>query len=1149
MKKRPFFKRICAAALAAVMLLAFAPAGVSASGDAEAPGFSRNNAAAIYATGEAAFAKSDYDFSAKWIWSPSDDGSLNRWMAFRKDVTLTASDLEGEITAKIAADTKYWLWINGELAVFEGGLKRGAALLKKDIYPQGSDGQPDLDEMITEVASYYDEVVLTPYLREGVNSIVALVWYYGNEGHSHVGSGQGAFLFESQMGDELIVSDSSWKVSRHTGYQPSNRVNVHAQEFHIIYDARAGFDDFYKPEFDVSGWEDAAELGEAGDKPWNELWLRPIPEWKVWDRESYPVTDTEHVQAISGGYRVLFETNIHYCAYLKVRAEAGKTIKIKSPNAGNYSVTYVTKGGENGEAVEQEYESPAWINWWYADFSIPSGVEVIELGYRRSGYNSEFTGYFECNDEFYNTLWTKARDTVYVNIRDTFMDCPDSERAPWLGDMVNEMEIAYYSLDGRVYDAIRKDVSVRINWQNEEGVISSTAPATLRYNEWAELPGQSLAGVMSWFRYYLYSGDRVTLEQAYPALLKYIQLFKLDKTSFTVPFARRNGTNTMHLSWVDWGNNIDKDLCLNVWAYIGVKTVVDFAEALGDAETAAYYANVRDVMASKFDRLFWNGSEYRSSTYAGPADDRAQALAVYAGLASPDKYPLLRDILLNNRFASPYMVKYCIEALYLMGYPEAGEQRMKESYYNAVTSSNPTLPERWTDGSANHGWAGGGLVSLSGYAAGVRPLEAGYDKFIVKPQLGEQITSVSCGVPSPKGLITVEAEKNNGRFMMDVSVPEGSAAVLAVPRAGENTVVICGNVPLWNNGEINAGVQGVSYAYSDYSHIYFNVEAGEWHVGSFASSAPAAGSFTLRIGAAENGRVKVNGAAVALPYEEAFAAGTAVTVEAVPARGYCFDSFDGTVGSRESVLALTMDADKSVAAHFAPTSLPLSENYALERYTMVSTAYANDAALRQRFVNDGVRDTRAGENEGWSSRNVSGGKSEWVYVNLGERRAINQLVIYPRVSGDDAGFGIPESYTVSVSDDAVNWEAVRTEEGCERPTDFIVIDFEGVEAKYVRFEGTKFRSNPYSQNRKRMQVAELEVYWYGNEPVRLGDPDGDGAVTVSDALFALRAAAGLASPTEEQAYRADFDGDGFITAADALSALRCAVGLRREALV
>ena len=63
-------------------------------------------------------------------------------------------------------------------------------------------------------------------------------------------------------------------------------------------------------------------------------------------------------------------------------------------------------------------------------------------GNRQSGYNTEFDGSFVSDDEFFNTLWIKARDTAYVNIRDTFMDCPDRERAPWLGDAVNEMQIA-----------------------------------------------------------------------------------------------------------------------------------------------------------------------------------------------------------------------------------------------------------------------------------------------------------------------------------------------------------------------------------------------------------------------------------------------------------------------------------------------------------------------------------------------------------------------------------------------------------------------------------------------------------------------------------------------------------------------------------
>lgn len=181
-----------------------------------------NNAKAIFPRNEGAFVKSFFNFSSNWIWSFSDDGCENRWMCFRKDINL--NEISDRVTAKIAADTKYWLYINGEIAVFEGQLKRGAALLKKDIYLAGSMEQPNLSEMIQEVATYYDEVDLTPFLAVGNNTIVALVWYFGNEGHSHVGSGKGGFLFESKMGDQLVVSDSSWKVSRHKSYKPSEQI-------------------------------------------------------------------------------------------------------------------------------------------------------------------------------------------------------------------------------------------------------------------------------------------------------------------------------------------------------------------------------------------------------------------------------------------------------------------------------------------------------------------------------------------------------------------------------------------------------------------------------------------------------------------------------------------------------------------------------------------------------------------------------------------------------------------------------------------------------------------------------------------------------------------------------------------------------------
>ena len=58
-----------------------------------------------------------------------------------------------------------------------------------------------------------------------------------------------------------------------------------------------------------------------------------------------------------------------------------------------------------------------------------------------------------------------------------------------------------------------------------------------------------------------------------------------------------------------------------------------------------------------------------------------------------------------------------------------------------------------------------------------------------------------------------------------------------------------------------------------------------------------------------------------------------------------------------------------------------------------------------------------------------------------------------------------------------------------------------------------------------------------------GDPDGDGQITVADALSALRVAARLVESTDALIASCDIDGDGVITVADALSILRVAAKL------
>ena len=56
------------------------------------------------------------------------------------------------------------------------------------------------------------------------------------------------------------------------------------------------------------------------------------------------------------------------------------------------------------------------------------------------------------------------------------------------------------------------------------------------------------------------------------------------------------------------------------------------------------------------------------------------------------------------------------------------------------------------------------------------------------------------------------------------------------------------------------------------------------------------------------------------------------------------------------------------------------------------------------------------------------------------------------------------------------------------------------------------------------------------------DVDGDGVVTVSDALSVLRIASGI-SEEEATPLKGDVDADGALTVADALAILRVAAGL------
>lgn len=691
-------------------------------------------------------------WKARWIGKQECRSEANSWLAFKKEVNV--SEVPDEMVARIAADSKYWLWINDSLAVFEGGLKRG----------------PSLGD------TYYDEIDIAPYLRKGENCLSVLVWHFGRNGFSHADSGVAGLLFEAKAPGFEILSDKTWDATVYKAYGTAGEpeANYRLPESNLSFDARK----------DITNWcsPSAPRLGRAmelpvivGEPPFGKLVKRPIPMWKCTGLMDYP-----EVRRSGDTLVCSLPYNAQITPYLKVKAPAGRTIKMQTDH---YKVAlaktqclwgeYITRDGV------QEYESLGWLNGDKMMYIVPSDVEVIDVKYRETGYDTEITGTFECDDPFLNEYWRKAVRTLYVCMRDTYMDCPDRERAQWWGDEVNELGMAFYSLSPSSWKLAEKGIYELMNWQRIDGVLSSPVPA-MNYS--AELPSQMLAA-LGWYGFYtqyFYSDNNAFVPVVYDRMKKYLhKVWKLDDDG--LPIYR-----TGDWDWPDADSPVDKYALMPCLYYLALKSELEFARMLGRAEDVAMIESVMARLKDSYNRLYWTGNGYRSPSYKDRTDDRPQAMAVLSGIASEEKYQVISEILKTTDMASTYMEKYMVEALFVTGQSSAALDRMKRRMATIMDDRSSTLYEHWNwTNSSNHAWSGANIILLCQKVCGVAPLTPGFKTFSVRPQMG-WLKRASTSFETKYGTIRVSLARKSSKSKtaeLTIDVPESTEAQVVLPNS------------------------------------------------------------------------------------------------------------------------------------------------------------------------------------------------------------------------------------------------------------------------------------------------------------------------------------------------------------------------------
>ena len=332
-----------------------------------------------------------------------------------------------------------------------------------------------------------------------------------------------------------------------------------------------------------------------------------------------------------------------------------------------------------------------------------------------------------------------------------------------------------YCLDEKALLLYKKGVEMMSGWTKDSGYMLTVVPSG---KDQFELPMQNLAGIWGFWYYYMYTGDASFMPQAYEASKDYLKLFKM-KNGLVV---HRTGS----WDWPDWGENADIAPMENAWYYMALDSLINMAELLGRQDESGFFIKRKKDIENSYDKHFWKESFYYNKTDNKKPDDRANALAVISGLAGPKKYADIVKVLEKTTNSSPYMEKYVLDALCIVGYIDKAIIRMKKRYKEMVDYDYSTLWEYWNqDGTLNHAWSGGPLITMSKFIAGVRPLETGYKRFEIKPYLGD-LTNVKCVVPSAKGLIYVEIYKSADSYHMKLKIPKGTEADVYLPVFGED---------------------------------------------------------------------------------------------------------------------------------------------------------------------------------------------------------------------------------------------------------------------------------------------------------------------------------------------------------------------------
>ena len=758
-----------------------------------------------------------------WIWikeNRPDDGQTGVYY-FRKILSL--AEKPEKAVVKISADSRYRFFVNGQSVAF-GPCKGDGEVWyyeEVDLAPWLQAGENCLAAVV---------VHFSPLSRGNVS-----VWRTATPGFYLNGK------IVSTGDEQDLKVDATWRAVRADPIQLGPEA-IGMAYLNIAETVRADrrFQSWLTCDYDDSFWQDTqayhlfainASVGPANlhPRPIPPMFERPARLTGLVCRRQSNLQDQNWLNLIHGrGITIdAHQTEIVELdagelttGFLELKLAGGRdaaieiltsecyayetlqTSKMPQPRKGNrtdwqqgqlYGIHDLYQVAGFGTTDQLEYYEPFWFRTFrFIQLKITTGadpLQIADFSYRETGYPLEPVTEVTTTDPDFAGIWDISLRSLRRCMHETYEDCPFYEQLQYGMDTRAQILFTYnVAADDRM---ARRTIDDFHRSQRGEGLVGGCCP-TVNSNV---ITGFSLFYIMMIHDHTMYFGDRQLVERYLPTVDRIIDYFhrNLDERGLVGQVGHVIGSR--HWSFIDWTAQWSGTAGVPTAIWQGPLTVeslmvaatLTMAAELADfierpEQAGRYRTRFADLRSAINQHCIGADGYYQDGPGVEDYSHHAQVWAVLSDVAPADTHEHLMRLTLDRpelARCSVAMSYYWYRALEKAGlYHETAQlwetwrQMLRE---NLTTCEEDPVGKR----SDCHAWGALALYEFPSSVLGVRPAAPGYAKVEIRPR-ATWLGQAQGQVITPRGLIEVAWQMENGQIKLDYKVPEGLAVEIGI---------------------------------------------------------------------------------------------------------------------------------------------------------------------------------------------------------------------------------------------------------------------------------------------------------------------------------------------------------------------------------